>query len=310
LNKLSLLKKYCSRLVAVERKALLTKDSYKFEIKRFLDYLDAKKIAPGNTNVSVLTEYIAMRHSENDINSRSVSKAVSALRSFYRFLMDEGLSNDNPAYLLECPKRKSTLPEVLDKDTIEDLLGNIDLQKPKGLRDRCLFELIYSAGLRVSEASGLNILDIDFESGTAKVKGKGNKERLVIFGHEASQQLKQYLSFTRPKLAGKTNKSDALFISKNGKRLSRKGIWKNYAKYACLSGISTHVHTLRHSFATSLLSGGADLRSVQELMGHADIATTQIYTHVDTAILKENHRRYLPKLNIGNTLNAQRERMA
>ena len=296
MDNLILLKKFCSRLVAVERKALLTRDSYKFEIKRFLDFIEAKNISIENTDAAVLSEYIVMRHKENQLDSRSVSKAVSSLRSFYRFLMDEGLAKDNPAYLLENPKRKSTLPEVLDKDTVEDLLDKISLEKPKGLRDRCLFELIYSSGLRVSEASGLNVKDIDIENRVAKVKGKGNKERIVIFGQDAYDQLKQYLSFTRPKLAGKINKNDALFISKSGKRLSRKGIWKNYAKYACLTGVSSHVHTLRHSFATSLLTGGADLRTVQELLGHSDLSTTQIYTHVDTAVLRENHRRYLPRL--------------
>ena len=298
MDKTILLKKFCSRLVAVERKALLTRDCYKFEIKRFLDFLEAKNVLIGRADAGLLTEYIVTRHNEDKLDSRSVSKAVSALRSFYRFLLDEGLAKDNPAYLLESPKRRSTLPEVLDKDTVEDLLDKIGLDKPKGLRDKCLFELIYSSGLRVSEASGLNIRDIDFESRIAKIKGKGNKERLVIFGQEAYDQLKQYLSFTRPKLAGKANRNDALFISKGGKRLSRKGIWKNYAKYACLTGVSSHIHTLRHSFATSLLEGGADLRTVQELLGHSNLATTQIYTHVDTAILRENHRRFLPKLKV------------
>jgi integrase/recombinase XerD len=138
--------------------------------------------------------------------------------------------------------------------------------------------------------------DIDIEGGFAKVRGKGDKERLTIFGREAAGWLYQYLCYERPKLAGKINKTQALFINRSGKRFSRKGIWKSYVKYAALAGISSRVHTLRHSFATSLLSGGADLRSVQELLGHADLATTQIYTHVNTSILRENHRRFLPKL--------------
>jgi integrase/recombinase XerD len=258
--------------------------------------MEAKNITVDSADASLLAEYLVMRRNENKIDSRSVSKVVSALRSFYRFLMDEGLAKDNPAYLLESPKRKFTLPEVLDKDTIENLLDKINLDKPKGLRDKCMFEFIYSSGLRISETSRLNIRDLDIENRIAKVNGKGSKERLVFFGQEVSDQLRQYLSFTRPKLAGKTNKSDALFISKGGKRLSRKGIWKNYAKYAFLTGVSSHVHTLRHSFATSLLAGGADLRTVQELLGHSDLTTTQIYTHVDTAILRENHRRFLPRL--------------
>jgi len=296
LEKTKLLERYCSRLIAIERLSLLTRECYRYEIKRFLDFIEDKNISLDGIDAALLTSYLVMRRTVDGIDSRSTAKAVSALRSFFRFAMDEKLANDNPANLLEIPRRKTALPEVMDKDTIEDLLDKIDLSKPKGCRDRCMFELIYSSGIRVSEAAGLNLLDIDIENGVAKVKGKGNKERLVLFGQEASAQLKQYISFTRPKLAGKVNRSNALFLSRNGKRISRKGIWKNYMKYATIAGTSSKIHTLRHSFATGLLEGGADLRSVQELLGHADLTTTQIYTHVDTAMLRENHRRYLPKL--------------
>jgi integrase/recombinase XerD len=292
-----LLARYCSRLVAIERLALLTKECYRLEIKCFLEYLESRKIALHETDPVFLTEYLVMRSNANKIKPRSVAKAISALRSFYRFAVDEGLVEGNPADVLESPKRKLNIPEVMDRKTIEDLLNVIDTSKPQGCRDRCLFELIYSAGLRVSEAVGLNIKDVDIDGGVAKVRGKGNKERIVLFGKEAADRLKQYLQYARPKLAGKINKTHALFIGRNGNRLSRKGIWKNYAKSACLAGTSSHIHTLRHSFATSLLAGGADLRTVQELLGHADLGTTQIYTHVDTSILRENHRRYLPKLH-------------
>jgi len=249
-------------------------------------------------NAEILSDYLVMRRNIDKINMRSTAKAISALRSFFRFVMDEGLIKENPAEIIESPKREMHLPEVLDKQTIEELLDKIDTSKPQGLRDRCIFELIYSAGLRVSEAVGLNLNDIDIKSAIIKVKGKGNKERLAIFGQEAAGQLMLYLTNVRPKLAGKINKTQALFINKYGKRISRKGIWKNYAKWASLAGTSSHLHTLRHSFATSLLEGGADLRTVQELLGHADLSTTQIYTHVENKVLKENHRRYLPKLNV------------
>ncbi|WP_461255684.1 tyrosine recombinase [Treponema sp. R80B11-R83G3] len=292
-----LLARYCSRLIAIERLALLTKECYRLEIKCFLEYLESRKISLSKTDAAFLTEYLVMRGNADKIKPRSVAKAISALRSFYRFAEDEGLVESNPADVLESPKRKINIPEVMDRKTIENLLNVIDTSKPQGCRDRCLFELIYSAGLRVSEAVGLNIKDVDIGGGVAKVKGKGNKERIVLFGKEAADQLKQYLQYARPKLAGKINKTNALFIGRNGNRLSRKGIWKNYAKSACLAGTSSHIHALRHSFATSLLAGGADLRTVQELLGHADLGTTQIYTHVDTSILRENHRRYLPKLH-------------
>jgi integrase/recombinase XerD len=298
LKKDELLNRFSSRLVAIERRAVLTRECYCFEIRRFFDYLESKKIQLESADASVLSSYLVMRRNDDKIDSRTASKAISALRSFFRFAMDERLVNNNPAGIIESPKRRIYLPEVMDKNTIEELLNTIDTKSPLGLRDRTLFELIYSAGLRLSEIAGLNLKDIDIGGGLAKVTGKGSKERLVLFGKEAAVLLKQYLQEARPKLSGKVNKSNALFIGRNGKRLSRKSIWKNYAKYAALAGVSSRLHTLRHSFATSLLEGGADLRTVQELLGHADLSTTQIYTHVDVGFLRENHRRFLPKLNM------------
>jgi integrase/recombinase XerD len=296
LEKNDLLAKFCSRLVAIERRSLLTRECYRLEIRRFLDFLEVQQKPLEGVDAVFLSSYLTMRRNNDKIDPRTAAKAVSALRSFFRFAMDERLVRDNPAFLLESPKKKARLPEVMDRETVEELLVKADTSTPLGMRDKCLFELIYSAGLRVSEAAGLNIRDIDINGGTAKVKGKGNKERITLFGAEAAQMLVEYLRETRPKLAGKANKSSALFIGKNGKRLSRKGIWKNYAKLAAIAGTSSHLHTLRHSFATGLLKGGADLRTVQELLGHADLSTTQIYTHVDVGILRENHRRFLPRL--------------
>ena len=293
-----LLKRFCSRIVAIERHALLTKESYRFEIKRFLDYLEKEKKAAGDVDASFLVQYLELRHNQDKIKPRSISKAISALRSFFRFLLDERMIKANPADVLESPKRNAALPEVLDKKTIKEILDKIDMTKPQGVRDRSIFELIYSSGLRVSEAAGLNLSDIDIENTMAKVKGKGGKERIVFFGKETALELSQYLTYARPKLAGSVNKSNALFLARSGKRLSRKGIWKNYEKWTVLAGASSRIHTLRNSFATSLLEGGADLRTLQVLLGHADLATTQIYTHVHRSVLKENHRRFLPKLGI------------
>jgi integrase/recombinase XerD len=185
----------------------------------------------------------------------------------------------------------------MDRETVERLLDAMDSGTPLGLRDRALFELIYSSGLRISEAVGLNLRDIDFKEGVALVKGKGNKQRFAVFGGEAAAWLKRYLEESRPlQVKGNSAGCQALFVTRGGKRLSRKGIWKNYSKYATLAGTGTKVHTLRHSFATGLLEGGADLRTVQALLGHADLGTTQIYTHVDAGLLRESHRRYLPRL--------------
>jgi len=297
LEKNDLLTKFCSRLVAIERRSHLTRECYRLEIRRFLDFLEEEQKPLEGVDAVFLSAYLTMRRNNDKIDPRTAAKAVSALRSFFRFAMDEGLVKDNPAFLLENPRRRSRLPEVMEKEVIEDLLAKVDTRTPFGMRDRCLFELIYSAGLRVSEAVGLNIKDIDINSGIAKVRGKGNKERITLFGTEAAERLTEYLREARPKLAGKVNKTQALFIGRSGKRLSRKGIWKNYAKSAAIAGTSSHLHTLRHSFATGLLKGGADLRTVQALLGHADLSTTQIYTHVDVGVLRENHRRFLPHLN-------------
>jgi integrase/recombinase XerD len=183
----------------------------------------------------------------------------------------------------------------LPREKVEQILAAIDTNTPLGLRNRAIYELIYSAGLRVSEAVGLNTRDLDFSGGIARVKGKGSKERLVVFGPEAAFWLKRYLNEARPLIAGHRH-SPALFIGKSGKRLTRKGIWKNYTRFTAMAGTSSHLHTLRHSFAPEMLAGGADLRSVQELLGHADVVTTQIYTHVDVSMLRDNHSRFMPKL--------------
>jgi integrase/recombinase XerD len=175
------------------------------------------------------------------------------------------------------------------------MLASVDLSTPLGIRDRALLELIYSAGLRVSEAVSLNVADIFLAEGIARVTGKGDRERLVVFGAEAEQWLKRYLSESRP-LLSRSRRISALFIGRSGRRLSRKGIWKNYAALTTQLGMGSRLHSLRHSFATELLAGGADLRSVQELLGHVDLSTTQIYTHVNNSMLRENHNRYLPKL--------------
>jgi integrase/recombinase XerD len=228
------------------------------------------------------------------------------MRSFFRYLSDSGLRSDNPAARLEMPRRGIRIPAVLSRQKIESLLEATDSSKPLGIRNRALYELIYSAGLRVSEAVHLDLKNLYFNERIIRVRGKGDKERMAVFGDEAAQWLKRYLEEARPILAGSGLSKKAFFLARSGKRLSRKGIWKNYSLLAVLQGTSSKLHTLRHSFATELLAGGADLRQVQELLGHSDLATTQIYTHVDVSLLRENHRKYLPKLNIeGKTGNPE-----
>ncbi|MDR1177461.1 MAG: tyrosine recombinase [Spirochaetaceae bacterium] len=290
-----LLEQYRSSLLVTEHRALLTVETYETEIRMFLAWISESGLEALTVNPGDLGRYLDFRRTKNSIDSRSAAKAISALRSFFRYMVNEGLREDNPAQILELPKRKQKLPAVLSREAVEKMLASIDVSGPRGIRDRALFEFIYSAGLRISEAAGLKLSDVFFDEKTAKVRGKGGKERLVPFGDEAARWLRTYLDKARPNLAGAST-GQALFIRKGGRRLSRKGIWKNYRAITGLLGLGSRVHTLRHSYATELLYGGADLRSVQELLGHADLATTQIYTHVDVSLLRENHRRYLPKL--------------
>ena len=307
MNKQSLLKNYRSRLIALERRAPLTAETYCFEVRRFLDWIEGEELSLGKSQrrsvgLSDVSRYLNQRRSVDGIDSRSVAKAISALRSFYRFLEDDGHCDSGGfVSLLQTPRKVDRFPEIYSKEEVDRLLSMIDTKTFLGIRNRALYELIYSAGLRISELVSLNIDDISLSKNIAKVRGKGNKERLVIFGTEAANLLLRYLNESRPELLGR-RLDKALFITKSGRRLSRKGIWKNYVNLAMQAGLGTKLHTLRHTFATELLAGGADLRSVQTLLGHADISTTQIYTHVNSDRLKENHRKYLPKLKAWSTV--------
>jgi len=289
-----LLEGYRSRLIAVERRSPLTVEAYLYELRHFVLWLEKGSLDVASVDSKDLVLYLVERRAEG-VGDRSLAKAISALRSLFRHLMDERVRLDNPAATLERPRSSRRLPTVLPRDKVEALLAAVDTRDARGLRDRALYELVYSSGLRISEASGLDLADISLGERIARVRGKGGKERFVPFGPQAHDWLKVYLSEARPAIA-KARRSDALFLNKDGRRLSRKGIWKNFAALAVLAGTGSKVHTLRHSFATDLLAGGADLRSVQELLGHADLGTTQIYTHVDDVALRANHRRYLPVL--------------
>jgi integrase/recombinase XerD len=291
----ALLKQYNFRLIFLERRSPLTAETYGLEVRHFLDWLTGEGLSVETADTAALARYLDCRRRRDGIESRSVAKGISALRSFFRFMKSEGLRQDNPAAILESPRRSLRLPGVHSRELVEEMLNAVNTGTPWGVRDRTLFELVYSAGLRVSEAVSLNVENLFLSEGIARVQGKGNKERLVVFGPAAKAWLERYLAEARPLLAGR-RRTSALFIGRTGKRLSRKGIWKNYAVLTAQLGMSSRLHSLRHSFATELLAGGADLRSVQELLGHSDLSTTQIYTHVDVSMLRENHRRYMPKL--------------
>ena len=246
------------------------------------------------TTSELIDYFIRRQTSDEPVDQRTVAKGLSALRSFFQFCVLEEVRPDNPAGGIATPRGEHRLPGVLSVDQVDTLLDSIDIGTPGGLRDRALFEMIYSSGLRISEAVGLDQNHLYLREALVRVHGKGDKERLVPLGEEAVAWLQRYLTEGRPKLS-RSIAERAVFLNRRGTRLSRKGMWKRFHELTQAVGIDAKVHTLRHSFATHLLEGGADLRSVQELLGHADIGTTQIYTHIDTEDLRDYHERFHPR---------------
>ncbi len=234
------------------------------------------------------------------LDSRSVARYLVSLRGLYKFAMMEGTVNTDPTENLESPKVRSSLPTYLRVDEIDKLLQAPNLATPYGLRDRAMLEVLYSTGLRVSELLNLRISDVDMRIGCVRCIGKGDKERLVPIGRKAIESVEQYLSQGRPKFARPSSPpphNQVLFLTRSGKRFSRVGIWNILHQYGMRLGLRGRLtpHKLRHSFATHLLEGGADLRSVQLMLGHADIATTQIYTHVVEERLKQIYKAHHPR---------------
>ena len=287
----ALLNNFYSELLTVDRKSILTVETYIFCIADFLLWLDSQNIelsAVTHQNLLYFVSYI----STNCDSSLTVAKDISALRSFGHYLVNKKIWAENVALLIGRPKATRKLPDVLTTEQVDELLGSIETDTPLGIRDRALFELIYSCGLRISEASSLKTMAIHFDEQFLMVEGKGDKERIVPFGEEALFWLKKWMAVRSSVLKGK--RTPELFVNWRGERLSRKGIWKRFKEIESLCGLDVKVHTLRHSFATHLLAGGANLRSVQELLGHTDISTTQIYTHIDEAQLGVYHHKYFP----------------
>jgi tyrosine recombinase XerC len=219
----------------------------------------------------------------------TIARRIACCRSFWKYLLRNNVVKDDPWEILSTPKLRKALPEFLTKEEMERLLRTPELKTPRGLRDKALLELLYATGMRVSEAVQLNNGDMDLQRGEIIVHGKGNKERIVLLGQYARTALEEYLSCGRPVLLGKRANTKALFINKHGARLTQRTIQRELIQYALAAGIDKEVtpHVLRHSFATHLLEGGADLRSVQELLGHESLSTTQIYTHVTKERIKK-----------------------
>lgn len=230
------------------------------------------------------------------LKPRSISRALISIRQFFKFLLTERFIESDPTFLIRTPKSKRVLPEVLSLEDVEKLLSFPEESSPKGLRDKSMLEVLYATGIRVSELVELNLNDVNFELGYVVAYGKGSKERIVPMGEKAKIKLIEYLDTSRPKLL-KSRTSVNLFVTRLGKKMTRQGFWKIIKTHSRKSGIRKTIspHTLRHSFATHLLERGADLRAIQIMLGHSDISTTQIYTHVERERLKEVHKKYHPR---------------
>lgn len=290
-----LLDQFYSDLILVKRDAEKTALTYRLSAEGFLLWLVEERIKLSDVTVQNLMFFL-MKRKVDGSSELTLAKDISALRALGDYLVRKNLWPENYALLLDRPRAGRHLPMVLSVEQTDKLLSSIDTSKPLGIRDDALFELIYSCGLRISEACSLKVENIHFTEQFILVHGKGDKERIVPFGTVAAEKLKKYILEVRPELVKGRNISE-VFVNYKGEPISRKGVWKRFQEMEALSGVQSKVHTLRHSFATHLLAGGADLRSVQELLGHSDLSTTTIYTHVTDRQLEDAHKKYFEGKN-------------
>lgn len=273
-----------------------TLESYSRDIGRFLDFLGKQKISDiAETETAVILKHLITLRDEG-LGARSRARHLVALRGFYRFLVQEKILAHDPTRLIELPKSGLKLPDALSFEEVTALLSTPDISKPVGIRNAAMLELLYASGVRVSELVNMKLTDAYLEAGFIRVHGKGNKERVIPIGIPAQRCLQTYLQTVRPEML-KNHKSHYLFVARAGKPMTRQGFWKLLKSYAVKAGIQKKItpHSLRHSFASHLLEGGADLRAVQLMLGHVDISTTQIYTHVVREHLKKMHDLYHPR---------------
>ena len=269
--------------------------AYERDLRRFGEWLAVRDVNVEQVDRAGLQDYL--RHCyESGLSSRSVSRLLSSLRGFYRWLIREGKIGDDPLALIESPRLGRPLPHSLSEHDVELLLQAPDTSTPLGLRDRAMLELLYACGLRVSELVQLTVSRVNTRQGVVRILGKGSKERLVPMGETAQQWLEAFVAEGRPNLLG-GRLSDVLFPSQRGEMMTRQAFWYRIKQMAAVAGISASLspHTLRHAFATHLLNHGADLRVVQLLLGHSDLSTTQIYTHVARERLRLMHAEHHPR---------------
>jgi integrase/recombinase XerD len=273
-----------------------TLDAYTRDVSKLMDYLGRRGVGSTTSAApSDLREFI-YHLKDAELQATSIRRCISAVRTYYAFLVTEGQLSADPSERIELPRTWRRLPGVLTRNELARLLDAPQVEDGMYWRDKALLEFAYASGVRVSELTTLLLRNLALNEGFATVLGKGAKERLVPIGRSAAQALKMYLRELRPRLAG-AQSSGVVFLNARGRQLTRMGVWKILRKQVKAAGLGKRVtpHTLRHSFATHLLEGGADLAAVQEMLGHADIATTQIYTHVDRGYLRDVHRKYHPR---------------
>ena len=289
-----LLNQFSDYLLYERRLGEKTREVYIHEASLFLNYLETNNLSYESSTPLDMEAYIEKRESDYSIKERTVSKALSALRTFYKFLNTEDIAENNPAKLVKKPKEGIHIPKTISEEEI-DLIMESFSEDLLGQRDWALFELIYSSGMRISEAVALDCSSYRREEKAIAVIGKRNKERFVFLGDEAIYALDMYLEEIRPRLINKKNtKEKALFLNRRGGRLSRQAAHLRFHKVVDFLGLDATIHTLRHSFASHMLINGADIRSVQEMLGHSDIKTTQIYTQLDTSSLLSSFDKYSP----------------
>lgn len=284
--------------LAVERGlAQNTLASYKIDINQYIDYLRQQGVHQlHQTSKNNIIGYLMQLQSTGKAPA-TISRRLAALKTLYRFMVNEGLMVNDPAANLESPRLHQRLPQVLTFQEVEELLNQPQLDTPTGTRDKAMLELLYATGIRVSELVMLDMEHVNLEVGFIRCFGKGSKERIVPLGSLAVNSVREYIAVGRVKLTKGKKDELSLFVNQHGRRLTRQGFWKIIKKYARKGKIGKPItpHTLRHSFATHLLENGADLRSVQEMLGHADITTTQIYTHLTKSRLKEVYSQTHPR---------------
>ncbi len=291
------LKEYLSVLSLEKNLSENTVSSYKNDISSFINFLSTKNIDdPSEINYLDLIDFFRELN-ELGLSKTSAARYYSSLKGFFKYLFQSNYIKSNPIEKVETPKLSKNLPNVLSFNEVEKILNQPNTNDKFGLRDKAILELFYACGVRISELLNLKISDLFFSEEMIRVLGKGSKERLIPIGESAINWITKYLQNSRPLLMKKLKSENFVFLNSRGTKLSRMGVWKIVDRYVNEAGIKkeVHPHTFRHSFATHLLEGGADLRAVQEMLGHSDISTTQIYTHIDREYIKQVHKEYHPR---------------